>query len=170
MGEREAAIEAATEAVHGFAPVFQAEWLGRFGAKIGLAAPTEADLPLIEALLSRMATLRADFTRTFRGLGTGQARAEFFEPEAFDQWAGTWQARLAQETDPHALMAAANPVRIPRNHRIEAAITAAVAGDLAPFERLNSALARPFEDLPGFEDLGDAPTEDEVVWRTFCGT
>lgn len=170
MGEREAAIEAATEAVHGFAPVFQAEWLGRFGAKIGLAAPTEADLPLIEALLSRMATLRADFTRTFRGLGTGQARAEFTEPEAFDQWAGTWQARLAQETDPHALMAAANPVRIPRNHRIEAAITAAVAGDLAPFERLNSALARPFEDLPGFEDLGDAPTEDEVVRRTFCGT
>lgn len=170
MGPREAAIEAATEAVHSFAPVFQAEWLRRFGAKIGLSDATEADLELIEALLSRMALLRADFTRTFRGLLDNTARAEFAEVDAFDRWAEQWQARLAREPDPKATMAAANPVRIARNHRVEEAIVAAVAGDLAPFARLNAALARPFDDDPEFADLSAAPTPDEVVQRTFCGT
>ena len=170
MGPREAAIEAATEVVHGFAPAFQAEWLRRFGAKIGLSNATEADLALIEALLSRMALLRADFTRTFRGLIDGTARAEFPEVEAFDQWAGQWQARLAQESDPKATMAAANPVRIPRNHRIEEAIVAAVADDLEPFRRLNAALGAPFQEDPAFDDLTAAPAPEEVVQRTFCGT
>ncbi|MFP1645195.1 protein adenylyltransferase SelO [Pontitalea aquivivens] len=170
MGEREAAIEAATEAVHGFGPAFQAEWLARFGAKIGIAAATGADLDLIETLLSRMALLRADFTRTFRGLLDGTARAEFAEPDAFDQWAGLWRDRLAQEADPRAVMAAANPARIPRNHRVEEAIQAAVAGDLAPFHRLNAALARPFEDDPALADYSLAPRPDQIVHRTFCGT
>ena len=170
MGEREAAIEAATEAVHGFGPAFQAEWLARFGAKIGIAAATEADLDLIETLLSRMALLRADFTRTFRGLLAGTARAEFAEPEAFDQWEGLWRARLAQEADPRAVMVRANPARIPRNHRVEEAIGAAVAGDLAPFHRLNAALARPFDDDPAFADYSLAPRPDQIVHRTFCGT
>ncbi|MCL7464821.1 protein adenylyltransferase SelO [Phaeovulum sp. NW3] len=170
MGEREAAIEAATEAVHGFGPAFQAEWLARFGAKIGIAAATEADLDLIETLLSRMALLRADFTRTFRGLLEDTARAEFAEAEAFDQWEGLWRDRLAQEADPRAVMARANPARIPRNHRVEEAIGAAVAGDLAPFQRLNAALARPFDDDPAFADYSLAPRTDQIVHRTFCGT
>jgi uncharacterized protein YdiU (UPF0061 family) len=170
MGGREAAIEAATEAVHGFAPVFQGEWLARFGAKIGLAAATEADLELIETLLSRMALLRADFTRTFRGLTDGSARAEFAEGEAFDQWALPWRDRLAREADPRAVMARANPARIARNHRVEEAIQAAVSGDPAPFHRLNAALARPFDDDPAFAGYTLAPQPHELVQRTFCGT
>lgn len=168
MGEREAAIEAATASVHGFAPVFQAEWLRRFGRKIGLHHATEADLPLIEALLGRMASESADFTRTFRGLITGTARDEFTDPAAFDTWAPDWHARIAHE--PTGIMETANPVRIPRNHRVEQAIEAAVAGDLSPFRRLNAALAAPFDPAPQFADLEAAPWPEEVVHRTFCGT
>ncbi|MFC5736396.1 protein adenylyltransferase SelO [Sinirhodobacter huangdaonensis] len=170
MGDREAAIEAATEAVNGFVPLYQAEWLARFGRKIGLAAATPEDQPLIEALLGRMASERADFTRSFRGLVTGTARDEFAEPLAFDTWAPDWQARLAREADPQAVMTAANPVRIPRNHRVEAAIAAAVEGDLAPFTRLSAALADPFAAPPEFADLEAAPRAHEIVHRTFCGT
>ena len=170
MGAREAAIEAATEAVNGFVPLYQAEWLARFGRKIGLAAATAEDQPLIESLLGRMASERADFTRSFRGLVTGSARAEFAEPLAFDTWAPDWQARLAREADPQAVMAAANPVRIPRNHRVEAAIAAAVEGDLAPFTRLSAALANPFAADPALADLEAAPRAHEIVHRTFCGT
>lgn len=168
MGEREAAIEAATASVHSFAPVFQAEWLRRFGRKIGLHHATEADLPLIEALLGRMASESADFTRTFRGLITGTARDEFTDPAAFDTWAPDWHARIAHE--PTGIMETANPVRIPRNHRVEQAIEAAVAGDLSPFRRLNAALAAPFDPAPQFADLEAAPWPEEVVHRTFCGT
>jgi uncharacterized protein YdiU (UPF0061 family) len=170
MGPEGPAIEAATEAVHGFAPQFQAAWLHRFGAKIGLARADEDDRALIEDLLSRMATERADFTRTFRGLVTGRARDEFIDPAAFDGWEARWQARLAAEAAPQAVMARANPVRIPRNHRIEAVIVAAVEDDFAPFHRLGAALARPFDPAPEFSDLEAAPRPEERVERTFCGT
>ena len=168
MGEREAAVAAATEAVHGFAPAFQGAWLRRFGRKIGLSAATEADLPLIESLLGRMATERADFTRTFHGLSTGKARDEFTDPAAFDSWEPAWRARIAGE--PAGVMAAANPVRIPRNHRIEQTITAAVEGDFAPFHRLTAALADPFRPDPDFAAFEAAPWPEEAVQRTFCVT
>ncbi|MGD9917922.1 MAG: YdiU family protein [Paenirhodobacter sp.] len=169
-GSEEEVIEAATEVINGFAPRYQAEWLRRMGAKIGLAAAGAEDLPLIESLLNRMASEGADFTRTFRGLVTGAARDEFTDPMAFETWAPDWQARLAREADPQAVMARANPVRIPRNHRIEQAITAAVEGDFAPFERLQQALAHPFDPDPALADLEAAPWPEEVVKRTFCGT
>ncbi len=170
MGDRDAAVEAATAAIHGFVPVYEAEWLRLFGAKIGLAAPAEADRVLIDTLLNRMALQRADFARTFRALSEGGARDEFVEPEAFDAWERDWRARLAREPDPVALMRGANPAFMARNHQVEAAIAAAVAGDLAPFERLNRVLARPFETQPDAEDLARAPLDDEAVRRTFCGT
>ena len=65
-------------------------------------------------------------------------------------------------------MQAANPAVIPRNHRIEQMIEAAVAGDMAPFERLMTALATPFEETD--PELQRPPTEDEIVPATFCGT
>ncbi|RWR14696.1 protein adenylyltransferase SelO [Paenirhodobacter populi] len=170
LGEGDAAIDTATEAVNEFVPTFQQAWLQRFGRKIGLAAATEADLPLIQSLLSRMADNGADFTRTFRGLVTGAARDEFIDPTAFDAWEPDWRARLAGETDPQTMMAQANPVRIPRNHRIEAAIAAGVEGDYAPFHRLNAALAHPYDPDPEFADLEAAPLNEERVLRTFCGT
>lgn len=170
MGGREAAVEAATEAIHGFVPLYEAEWLRLFGAKIGLAAPTGADRALIDTLLARMALQRADFTRTFRALSDGGARDEFVEPEAFDAWERDWRARLQHEPDPAPLLRATNPAVIPRNHRIEAMIAAAVDGDLGPFQRLNAALAHPFDLAPGAEDLARAPLDSEEVRRTFCGT
>lgn len=170
IGEGEAAVEAASGVLDGFIPVYQGEWLRRFGAKIGISAATEADLPLIESLLERMATEGADFTRTFRGLITGRARDEFTAPAAFDTWAPDWQARIASEGDPQAVMARANPLRIPRNHRIEEVITAALAEDFAPFHRLQAALADPFAQSADWAELERAPWPEERVARTFCGT
>lgn len=165
MGEREAAIEAATHSVHAFPALYQAAWLRRFGDKLGISA-TPQDRPLIEALLNLMARERADFTRVFAGLSDGSARDEFVDRAAFDTWAADWQAR---SPDP-ALMAHANPRRIPRNHRIEQAITAAVGGDLVPFQRLYAAVTHPREDRPDWADLANRPLPAELVHRTFCGT
>ncbi|MGY6410596.1 MAG: protein adenylyltransferase SelO [Alkalilacustris sp.] len=171
---RNAAIEAATEAVHAFADSYQAEWLARFRAKLGLAEARDDDPRLIETLLSRMAVQGADFTRTFRGLVRGTAAAEFREPEAWEAFAAEWSARVQAEGSTldaaRARAVAANPARIPRNHRIEDAIAAAVAGDLAPFERLMAALADPYADDPAHGDLEAAPRPEERVQATFCGT
>ncbi len=175
MGDdRDRAVEEATVAVRAFAPQVQAAWLGRFRAKLGLTRPDDGDGALIGDLLARMAANRADFTRTFRALAEGGARDEFLDPAAFDAWEADWRARLAQEgASPEACaaaVAAVNPAVIPRNHRIEAVIAAALDGDLAPFHALHAALARPFDDLPDARPYRRAPLPDEVVAATFCGT
>ena len=165
-----AAVEALTESLNRFPALYEGEWLRLFRAKLGITTPDPDDGALAESLLAHMAAQQADFTRTFRGLATGAARAEFADPAPVDGWLGDWQARIAAEPAPQALMLASNPAYIPRNHQIEAAIRAAVGGDLGPFHRLNQVLVHPFSDQPGAEDLALAPGPDEEIRRTFCGT
>ncbi|WP_090847471.1 protein adenylyltransferase SelO [Paracoccus alkenifer] len=166
MGDADAAVPDATRIVHGFPALYDAAWLRRFGAKLGLAQPGESDRALIERLLALMAAQQADFTRVFRGLATGAARDEFRDPAAFDAWARDWQAR---GPDP-ALAASANPARIPRNHRIQQAIDAGLGGDFAPFHRLVAAVTQPFDDRPDWADLADPPAPGQEVRVTYCGT
>ncbi|ETX30766.1 protein adenylyltransferase SelO [Roseivivax isoporae] len=170
MPDPEAAVQDFTARVHGMADTIRAEWERRFAAKIGISTPQAGDATLVADLLTQMQAGRADFTNTFRGLLHGTARDEFADRDAYDDWHARWQARIADEPEPEALMARTNPAFIPRNHRIEQMIEAAVAGDDAPFHRLNAVLARPFEDQPDAADLARTPLPAEVVRATFCGT
>ncbi|MEC7259788.1 MAG: protein adenylyltransferase SelO family protein, partial [Pseudomonadota bacterium] len=166
----QAAADEATEIVHAMPEVLRAAWLRRFAGKIGISAVQEGDEALITDLLTRMAGNQADFTNTFRALATGGARDQFVNPGDFDEWELGWRQRIAGEDAPEARMLAANPAFIPRNHRIEQMIVAAVDGDYAPFERLLGVLARPYDDQPEAADLAAPPLESEVVAATFCGT
>ncbi|WP_348657280.1 protein adenylyltransferase SelO [uncultured Sulfitobacter sp.] len=168
MDDKETAVEVATEIVHDMPELIEAAWLRRFAAKLGISNPRPEDVDLINELLSLMQTDGSDFTNTFRALGTDQARDHFTNRDVFDTWAENWRSRIKDEPDPQAVMQAANPAVIPRNHRIEQMIEAAVAGDMAPFERLMTALATPFEETD--PELQRPPTEDEIVPATFCGT
>jgi uncharacterized protein YdiU (UPF0061 family) len=167
-------VETAQAALDRFPDLFRAAWSETFRAKLGLGTQEDGDDALAHDLLNRMAENRADFTNTFRALGTDKARDEFLDPASWDAWEADWRARLAREDatpeDRLAALRAVNPALIPRTHRIEAAIAAAVAGDFAPFHRLNAALATPFAEPGEHADLARAPTEDEIVPQTFCGT
>jgi len=134
-------------------------------------------------LLDAMAKGNADFTLTFRRLsdaasdpaGEAQVRQLFDEPSGFDEWMAQWRERIAGETpspaERQAAMRAVNPAFIPRNHRVEAVIQAAVANDdYAPFEELLTVLAKPYEDQPAFAAYADPPEPHERVCQTFCGT
>ena len=169
--DEQAAIEQARSVLDGFPQKYEAAWLDNMRAKIGLRRKEEGDGALINGILSRMASARADFTLTFKALSEGSAAEQLQEEGAWESWERDWRARLARENgDMSAIMRAANPVLIPRNHRVEEAIEAAVTGDFAPFHRLNTALSAPFEDRPEFADLASAPSRDERVLQTFCGT
>lgn len=175
MGEDlDAAIARATEAVHRFGPLWRAAWLRRFGAKIGLPAPREEDAELIEALLALMAEGGIDFTNGFRDLAEGTEERTLAGAPRFGDWRARWRARLAAEgislEDARLRMRAASPALIPRNHRVEEAIAAALEGDMAPFERLHAALATPFDPPADADDLRLPPRPGEEVRRTFCGT
>lgn len=168
--DQDRAVEVYTQAIHQMPALFRAEWLKVFAAKVGIATPREGDAALIEDLLARMADNSADFTNAFRGLLDGTAREQFTDPTAFDQWATAWRDRLTDEPDPQAVMARANPAFIPRNHRVEQMISAAVDGHMAPFERLMAVLSRPYDDQSDAADLKRAPLPEEEVEATFCGT
>jgi len=165
MGERDAAIAAATEAVNDFPTHYGRNWLALFGAKIGLADARPDDAPLIEAFLSGLAETNTDFTNGFRDL------LERRVPYALNGWKVSWLARLAREIgDPDATMAAANPVYIPRNHRVEAMIEAALTGDLAPIKELSDVLATPYQARDKWRDFAAPPPPGQEVYQTFCGT
>jgi uncharacterized protein YdiU (UPF0061 family) len=169
MDDIDAAVEDATAIVHAMPGQLQSAWLNRFGAKLGLSSATPEDQPLIEDLLALMQSNGADFTNTFAALGTNTAQDQFTDRDAFDAWNTRWQARVASETDAEPRMARTNPRIIPRNHRMEQMIEAAVAGDMAPFQREITALATPFDPACDPE-LMRAPTNQEIVPATFCGT
>ena len=181
-GDQDSAVAHAEEALTAFGPRFEAVFHAGLRRKIGLFTEHDEDLELIQALLSAMAQNGADFTLTFRGLcdaaggssGDAAVRRLFEDPSAYDGWAARWRFRLAKE--PHALtqraaaMRAVNPVLVPRNHRVETAIQAALNDDVRPFNELVEALSKPFVDQPDFAQYADPPQPHERVLRTFCGT
>jgi len=169
--DQDDAVVQATLALNQFPALFQDEWLRLFRAKLGLGRAEKGDEALINGLLQRMATSQADFTNTFRALSDGDASAHVRDPGAWETWAPDWQARLAQESgDTAARMKGANPAIIPRNHRIEEVIEAAVNGDFTPFHTLNNLLSRPFDDQPANSQYTRPPSAEERVHQTFCGT
>lgn len=170
MPNQDAAVEEFTKIIHAMPDRIEAAWQKTFARKIGLAEARSNDMTLVVDLLQLMAEGRADFTNTFRALSDGQARDQFLDPKRFDTWEARWNARLEAEDAPMELMQATNPVYIPRNHKIEQMITAAVSGDLEPFKRLSRVLATPFDVQDDAEDLRRPPNASEVVQETFCGT
>ncbi|MFQ3789041.1 protein adenylyltransferase SelO [Halomonas sp. A29] len=177
------AVERATELLQRFAEQYEAEWLDVMRAKLGLERAQPGDKALIEALLATMHRGRADFTLTFRHLAdaaeTPEAEATvealFERPDEIAGWLADWRERLAQELwteeERAQRMRLANPAFIPRNHRVQQALTAAMdENDFAPFETLLDVVTHPFDDQPGREEYTRPAEPTERVFRTFCGT
>ena len=102
-------------------------------------------------------------------------RRLFVNPGAYDSWAARWRSRLVVDRrEPNAraqAMRAVNPAFIPRNHRVEQALDAAIEfEDFLPFADLLTVLSRPYEDQAAFADFAKPPQLGERVFRTFCGT
>ena len=69
------------------------------------------------------------------------------------------------------LMRQANPAVIPRNHRVEQALEAAVEdADYGPFEKLMEVLSSPYEETMINTEYMLPPKPEEHVLQTFCGT
>jgi uncharacterized protein YdiU (UPF0061 family) len=170
MPDTDVAIENFTAMLHVMKDALRAEWLSVFAAKLGISDVQDGDGDLIAELLDMMESGGSDFTNTFSALSVGSALDHIADRTAYRTWEQKWQRRIASENDPSKLMHSKNPVSIPRNHQIEAMIQSAVAGDFAPFHRLNTALQSPFTNVPENADLKRPPTEQEIVPATFCGT
>jgi serine/tyrosine/threonine adenylyltransferase len=164
----EAAADAATEVLSGFADAYQRHWAEGTAAKLGLAAP---DRDLVGDLLELLRLQQVDFTRFFRALSAGTARTLFTEPEPFDAWGARREVLLpADRAAVAAAMDRVNPVYIPRNHRVEEALAEATAGEMGPFHRLVDVVTRPFEERPGLESYAGPAPAGGAPYVTYCGT
>ncbi len=180
--EQGRAVALATEELEGVLPRYQAAYLAGLRGKLGLATVVPDDERLAADFLSLLATHRADFTLAFRGLADAAGGNDapllglFSDPSGVAAWLPRWRQRLASEAgdgaDAARRLRQVNPAFIPRNHRVEEALSAAVdRGDLGPFDALLGVLLRPFDEHPDQASLA-APAEAawSAGYRTFCGT
>ena len=182
-GSESAAMESANEALAAFAPQYDAAQFAGFRRKLGLSSERDGDIALVQDLMQRMALNGADFTLTFRSLcdaaetaeADAKVRSLFTASDAYDPWAKLWRRRLEQEPasahDRATAMRKVNPAFIPRNHLVEAALSAAKERqDFQPFEELLEVVSIPYEDRPEFERYTRPALPEERVLQTFCGT
>jgi serine/tyrosine/threonine adenylyltransferase len=158
------AVDLANARLEGIAGRYRAEWLAVMRTKLGLIGEDPADAALVDDLMAAM--VGADWTLTFLRLADeGALRPLFPDFTAMAAWLPRWRSRAGDGAA--SRIATANPAVIPRNHQVEAALSAATHGDMAPFHALLAAVQEPFVAREAF--MLPAPT-GFGPYVTFCGT
>lgn len=173
---QEEAIKMAQEAVSRFTQLFKENWYLGMRRKLGFFNAEKEDESLIEDLLSMMQKYKADYTNTFRSLTLGNLSGlELFQIEEFKEWYKLWQERLERQEqskeDSRKLMEKNNPTVIPRNHRVEEALEAAVQHhDYSVMEALLEAIRKPYDYENISEAYAQLPKQTGCAYKTYCGT
>ncbi len=166
----------AMEALVEYHRLFERCWLAGMRAKLGIFHEELQDEKLIGELLEIMRKNQADFTNMFRVLTLDRPEeSELYEKEEFLRWLTSWQSRLERQDetkeDSIKLMREYNPAIIPRNHRVEEALDAAVKqGDYEVMKRLLHVLSKPFAYTAEQDEYATPPKPSSSPYRTFCGT
>ncbi|WP_153126652.1 protein adenylyltransferase SelO [Peribacillus tepidiphilus] len=174
--DQDQAVKLAEDALLDFTKLYKSNWLEGMRAKLGIFNEEMEDESLIEDLLNMMLKYRADYTNTFRALTYEKLEdTVLFGTTEFTQWHEQWQARLSRQKESKAsssqLMRNSNPSVIPRNHRVEEALEAAVEkGDYSVMEKLLDVLSKPYAHTPEQAEYCTLPPPSDRPYRTFCGT
>ena len=170
------AVKIAEDAISDFDELYHSNWVEGMRAKLGMLNEEQQDESLIEELLRMMKKYGADYTNTFRALTFDKLEdMVLFETEEFNKWYEIWQARRGRQKESkecsHELMKSSNPAVIPRNHRVEEALEAAVKHrDYSVMERLLNVLSCPYAHSPEQVEYSTLPVKSDRPYRTFCGT
>ncbi|MDN7246209.1 protein adenylyltransferase SelO [Planococcus shenhongbingii] len=174
--EQEEAVKLAQQVLSDYIKTYYAHWLSGMRAKLGVFNEESADEVLVADLLNLMKEYDADYTNTFRALTFDQLEdTVLFGKLEFTAWTEQWQARLTRQKQSkeqsHELMRNSNPAVIPRNHRVEEALEAAVQkGDYSVMEKLLKVLANPYAHSEEQKEYSTLPPESPDSYQTFCGT
>lgn len=174
--DQDKAIKIAQDEIECFIKLYHSNFFRGMRAKLGLFNEEANDKSLIEDLLKMMEKHEADFTNTFRFLTLGKPeKTDFFASPEFKKWYELWQARLEQQgeslEDAKRLMMKNNPSIIPRNHRVEEALEAAVErNDLCVLEKLLAVLKDPYAYSKDQDEYTSGPEATNIPYQTFCGT
>lgn len=123
-----------------------------------------------------MEKYEADYTNTFRALAENSRPVNlFFSSSEFKEWEQKWHERLENQgtslEDVSDLMLRSNPAIIPRNHRVEEALEAAVENaDYTVMQQLLEALEDPYKLAAEHKHYAEPPDKGCGPYRTYCGT
>lgn len=172
----EDAVNIAQDAISEYNKIYQNHWLAGMREKLGFFNKEAQDEALFTSLLKMMQKSGADYTNTFRLLTLGKPEeTSIFDDQEFANWHGQWQERLNRQNESkeavNELMRKSNPSVIPRNHRVEEALEAAVTkGDYGVMKKLLAALKDPYAYTIEQEEYCKLPEPSGMPYRTFCGT
>lgn len=170
------AIKLAQDAISHFTELYHQNLFKGMRSKLGIFNEEQGDESLIKDLLDIMHKYKADYTNTFRALTLNKLEGgTIFGSQEFKQWYGGWKVRLGKQQQSiesaYQLMKNSNPGVIPRNHRVEAALEAAVnKGDYGVMKRLVAVLADPYSYSSEQEEYTTPPEPSNCSYRTYCGT
>jgi serine/tyrosine/threonine adenylyltransferase len=195
--EPQQGIEPAQAIIDTFPTLYEKAWLQMMRQKLGWTGETAEDAVLIQTLLQWMTDAGADYTNTFlllqnivagnqglTGTTVGLEQSHVISPvnrelavdeDGWKKWLAQWQQRVQRDgqSAEQALhtMQAVNPVYIPRNHLVEAALEAAsMQQDWAPYHHLLQVLSHPYQQRPALDNYQRPPVDDESRYQTFCNT
>ena len=171
---QEKAIELATEIINSFEKKYEEKWLNMMRDKLGLFGMDEKDKFLILDLLTWMHQKKIDYTNIFCHLMNENIKEDKdYEDEDFKNWKKRWNERLKTNNNTPEkslkLMISANPIVIPRNHKVEEALEAAEKNNFKPITRLVEILKDPYSQQKNIINY-QIPSNSEKKYQTFCGT
>jgi len=179
--EQDKAVEVAHKVLDEYVARYQQEYTLGMLRKLGIVVPEEGDGSRVTELMKLLEEHQSDYTSTLRSLSevargddsTLPPRLE--DSDVFQVWKAQWLNRLDEQPGGREgagkAMDALNPVYIPRNHKVEEALEAALEDDLTPFRTLLKVVSNPFEMRPEWEAyVGPAPQTFTDGYKTFCGT
>lgn len=159
---------------------FRIHWFALMRQKLGLLVPHDDNGALIDSLFDALEQHSLDFTLFFRALAAllrGDPRAMEAivpTPDAMAPWIAQWWEQMEREAispvEQADAMDRVNPLYIPRNHQVEAALQAAQAGDLAPFRTLLEVVRYPYTERLDWSAFAEPAPADGTPFVTFCGT
>jgi Uncharacterized conserved protein len=172
--DQEKAIQLATEIINSFEKKYEEKWLNMMRDKLGLFGTDEKDKLLILDLLTWMHQKKVDYTNIFCHLMNEKFnKNQIYDNKDFQNWKKRWKERLKiNNNSPEKylkLMKTVNPLVIPRNHKVEEALTEAEQNNLKPLKQLIEVLSQPYtqhKDILNYQ----IPSNLDEKYQTFCGT
>ena len=172
---KDEAIKIATNKINEFDKKYEKKWLKMMSDKIGLLDTEKEDEVLILDLLQWMHSNKADYTNTFYNL----INEKIFSNQVYDNadfltWKDRWKMRLSKYKNKmdkvEEKMKFSNPIIIPRNYKVEEALSAAESGDMSLVEILLKALEKPYENNSNLKDFQITEKLNKSGYKTYCGT
>ena len=173
--DSKAAVNKAQEEISSFKKIYELNWISLMRSKLGIFNEEKEDESLVKDLLNLMDNYKEDYTNTFLALTFNNFNEKpMFKSKEFKKWQEAWHQRLKRQMEYpdliEELMKNSNPAVIPRNHRVEEALSAAEDGDYSKVQSLLAALSKPYtHENPDNEFLKE-PNLSNCEYKTYCGT